>query len=198
MHGLIPTNPLSAYKTVYQDTEQIYLTEQEVLAIEQVSLTKHHHILVRDLFLFQCYSGLAYTDLTSFTPHNIMLDQGGTYWLIKSQAKIRIISNIPLLPIALQILHKYQHQVVKGQSFFPSYSIQKYNKYIGEIGVCSGLHKKLSSHVGRRTFGNLGLSKGLSLNVISKILGHSNTIITQRIYAITNQNIIKQEMRKRE
>ncbi len=110
----------------------------------------------------------------------------------KKEAKTGVVCNIPLLPKALEILEKYNPQGI----LLPHYSIQKYNQYIGEVGELAGVQKNVSSHVGRRTFGNLALSKGVSLNVISKILGHANTIITQRIYAITTQNIISQEIEK--
>jgi integrase len=97
---------------------------------------------------------------------------------------------------SIELIDKYTFFRKKSKCLFPYYSIQKYNQYIGEVGNIAGVKKKLSSHAGRRTFGNVALSKGVSINVISKILGHSNTIITQRIYAITTQNIITGEIEK--
>jgi integrase len=195
MQELIPVNPLNKYKTVYKDTQQVYLSENEVLKIKKARLTKPNHLLVRDLFIFQCYTGLAYTDVIKLEVKDIIIDPKGKKWIIKARQKTGIVSTIPLLPKSLELLEKYLNGKTKGP-IFPHYSIQKYNQYIAEIGDLVGINKKLSSHVGRRTFGNIGLSKGISLNVISKILGHSNTIITQRIYAITTQNIISSEIIK--
>jgi len=198
LKGLLPANPFNKYKTVYKDTSQIYLSEAEVGAIEQANLVKKQHTLSRDLFIFQCNTGLAYTDMISLNHNDISEDQNGKKWIIKERQKTGITSTIPLLPRAILILKKYQNYTRNSETLLPHYSIQKYNQYIAEIGKIAKISKKLSSHVGRRTFGNIALSKGVSLNVISKILGHSNTIITQRIYAITTQNIISQEIEKLE
>lgn len=196
MQGLIPSNPCNSYKTVFKGTQQVYLNEQEVRIIEKARLMKPNHLLVRDQFIFQCYTGLAYTDMISLSKRDISVDHNGRSWIIKERQKTGVVSTIPLLPIALTLLEKYIEREKKTDIIFPHYSIQKYNQYIAEIGDLVGINKKLSSHVGRRTFGNIGLAKGLSLSVISKILGHSNTIITQRVYAITTQTIIINEIEK--
>lgn len=196
LSGLIAANPFTNYKTVYKDTQQIYLEETEIRRIENARYFKSNHLLTRDLFLFQCYTGLAYTDLITLKNADIITDIDNRQWIIKRRQKSGITCTIPLLPRALEILGKYKNVKHSKAGIFPYYSIQKYNVYLTELGDLIGIEKKLSSHVGRRTFGNLALSRGISLNVISKILGHSNTIITQRIYAITTQNIISNEIGK--
>ena len=196
LKGMMVSNPLNAYKTVYKDTAQVYLSEAELNAIENTSVKKNSYLLVKDLFLFQCCTGLAYTDMINLEIKDISVDSLGRSWIIKKRQKTGVVSTIPLLPKALDIIEKYKYETKESNQLFPHYSIQKYNQYIGEIGELAGLHKKLSSHVGRRTFGNIALARGVSLNVISKVLGHSNTLITQRIYAITTQNIISKEIEK--
>jgi len=196
LQGKLKINPFKNYKTVYRDILQVYLEQLELAAVANVQLAKPNHLLVRDLFLFQCYTGLAYTDMVNLTVSDITVDALGRKWIIKPRQKSGIVSTIPLMPQSLELISKYTLYRENNKSLFPFYSIQKYNQYIGEIGNIAGVKKKLSSHVGRRTFGNVALSKGVSLNVISKILGHSNTIITQRIYAITTQNIITGEIEK--
>ena len=196
MQGILVKSPFSNYKTVYKDTVQVYLDEQEVLAIENIKLEKANYLLTRDLFLFQCSTGLAYTDMISLSHEDISTDGLGRKWIVKPRQKSGIVCTIPLLPKALEIISKYNSANKTQGILFPSYSIQKYNEYISDIGISAGIHKRLSSHVGRRTFGNIALARGVSLNVISKILGHSNTLITQRIYAITTQNIITKEIEK--
>ena len=196
MEGTISKSPLNSHKTVFKDTIQVYLTEQEVIAFEGVLLVKPKHMLARDLFLFQCHTGLAYTDLANLNREDISIDSIGRQWIIKPRQKSGIVCTIPILPKVLEIIQKYNPEHKKQGNLLPHYSIQKYNEYIAEIGVMAEIQKRISSHVGRRTFGNIALSKGISLNVISKILGHSNTLITQRIYAITTQNIITNEISK--
>lgn len=196
MQGLIPINPFNRYKTVYKDTEQVYLNEAEVIKLSKARLTKPVYQLVRDMFIFQCYTGLAYTDMLSLSLKNINKDHNGKQWILKARQKTGISSTIPLLPDAIKLIEKYSIVKKPIELVFPGISIQKFNQYIKEIADLVGIQEKLSSHVGRRTFGNIALAKGISINVISKILGHSNTIITQRIYAITTQNIISHEMEK--
>jgi integrase len=196
LQGKMSSNPFIKYRTSYKDTPQVYLEAHEVQLIEQARLIKRNLLLTRDLFLFQCYTGLSYTDLTTLKSTEITVDFQGRSWIIKPRQKTGVISTIPLLPAAIQILQKHTVVMDHSVNLFPHYSIQKYNQYLGEIGDLIGIKKKLSSHVGRRTFGNLALSKGISINVISKILGHSSTLITQRIYAITTQSIIDHEISK--
>ena len=195
MEGLLEKSTLNKYKTVYKVTPQIYLSEGEVQAIEFTDLKKSSYKLVRDLFIFQCYTGLAFTDMAKLKKIDITIDNNGNKWIIKARQKTGITSTIPLLPRALEIIDAYS-KCFGSEYLLPAYSIQKYNQYIGEVGSLSSLSKKLSSHVGRRTFGNIALARGISINVISKILGHSSTLITQRIYAITTQNIISKEIDK--
>ena len=196
LEGKLAVNPFKNYKTVYKDTPQVYLEANEVTLIERARLCKTNHLLVRDLFLFQCYTGLAYTDLVNLKYNDVSVDAQQRSWIIKPRQKSGIVSTIPLLSPAISLINKYAGLKKSAGVIFPHYSIQKYNQYLVEIGDLIGLKKRLSSHVGRRTFGNLALSRGVSLNVISKILGHSNTLITQRIYAITTQNIISSEIDK--
>jgi integrase len=193
LQGITPQNPFNKYKTVFKDTPQVYLTEAELKKIQGLDLIKPKHVLVRELFIVQCYTGLSYTDMVNLKLKDISKDTNGRKWIIKARQKSGIICTIPLLPEPEKILTKY---LIDHDDTLPNYAIQKYNQYLGEIGIQADLPNKLSSHVGRRTFGNIGLSKGLSLNVISKVLGHSNTLITQRIYAITTQKLIAEEMKK--
>jgi len=166
MRGMMKANPFNHYKTNYKDTPQVYLLQDELNLIISIELKKETHILTRDLFLFQCYTGLAYTDLTTLSKKDFSMDSQGRMWIIKARQKSGIVSYIPLLPQAKEILEKYQGSIRNKNGLFPFYSIQKYNQYLGEIGDLAGFTKKLSSHVGRRTFGNIALAKGISINTI--------------------------------
>jgi integrase len=195
LKGYLPTNTLNAHKTVYKDTQQVYLDETEVGKLRSLKLPKNKYELALDLFLFQANTGVAYTDLCQLRPEDIT-ETDGAKWIIKARQKTDIVAIIPILPEAEGLTIKYQHHPKRSGTLFPSISIQKYNQYLSELGELAGLSKRISSHVGRRTFGNIALGRGISLNVISKVLGHSNTLVTQRIYAITTQRIVQAEMQK--
>ena len=192
----IPFNPLSNHKTVYKLTPQVYLEEYELRNIQEARLTKLNHKLVHDLFVFQCLTGLAYTDMMNLKSNDLIIDSQGRSWIIKPRQKTGVISTIPILPAAKEILNKYRSQEISSNNFFTGYAIQKYNQYLNEIGDLLGINKKLSSHVGRRSFGNIALGRGVSINVVSKILGHSSTRITETVYAVTTRDIISRELIK--
>lgn len=195
LRDYLTRNPFQLYKTRYKFVFPIFLNEDEVNHIQTLSLKNRSHVFVRDLFIFQCYTGLSYTDLASLSKNDIT-ERENRLWIIKARQKTGIISVIPLLPQALDLIEKYSKNNQPINCIFPSYSIQKYNHYLSKIGQEAGLTKRLSSHVGRRTFGNLALTRGISINVISKILGHSSTVITEKIYALTSASIISAEMDK--
>jgi integrase len=195
LRGYLLRNPFQSYKTRYKFVFPVFLSEKEVEVLQKLKLERNTHLLVRDLFLFQCHTGLSYTDLSSLSDHDIV-ERDGRFWIIKPRQKTGIVAVIPLLPQAIALIEKHKTNNQGSNRIFSSYTIQKYNHYLGEISMKAGITKPLSSHVGRRTFGNLAISKGISINVISKILGHSSTIITEKIYAVTSSSIIANEMDK--
>jgi integrase len=196
MRGLISQNPFVGYRTAFKETARTFLSNSEVNLLRDKEIPIPRLDLVKDLFLFQCFTGLAYTDLKSLSKKDITIGIDGNKWIIKARQKTKIIATIPLLPIAMEIIEKYKSCSSTKTWLFPTYSIQKYNEYLVELADLCGINKRISSHVGRRTFGNYALSKGMSLNVIAKILGHANTLITQKIYAVTNELIVSQEINK--
>jgi integrase len=141
LEGKMAVNPFKNYKTVYKDTPQVYLEGHEVTLIEKARLCKNNHLLVRDLFVFQCFTGVAYTDLINLKFADITVDGQQRSWIIKPRQKSGITSTIPLLPPALELIHKYNFIKKSTGVIFPHYSIQKYNQYLGEIGDLIGLKK---------------------------------------------------------
>ena len=131
---------------------------------------------VRDVFIFACYSGLAFTDLKNLTKEDILTDEAGKEWIVKPRHKTKIISHIPLLPIAKEILEKYDYKL-------PVLTNQKYNSYLKELADVCGINKNLHSHLARHTFATILLNSGVDMVSVSKILGHSNSRITESTYA---------------
>lgn len=131
---------------------------------------------VRDVFIFACYSGLAFTDLKNLTKEDVFVDEQGKEWIIKARQKTKVISHIPLLPIAKDILEKYNFQL-------PVLTNQKYNGYLKEIADICMIKKNLHTHLARHTFATILLNGGVDIVSVSKVLGHSNSRITEHTYA---------------
>lgn len=131
---------------------------------------------VRDVFIFACYSGLAFTDLKNLTKEDMLVDEDGKEWIIKPRQKTKIVSHIPLLPIAKELWEKYNYKL-------PVLTNQKYNSYLKELADVCGINKNLHSHLARHTFATILLNSGVDMVSVSKILGHSNSRITEKTYA---------------
>ena len=152
------------------------LTLEELRTIRNKQIKIERLARVRDLFVFECYTGLAFTDLENLTKDNFVVDNEGNEWIVKARQKTHIQSTIPLLPVAKEILMKYQDQL-------PSLTNQKYNSYLKELGDICGIDKSLHSHLARHTFATILLNSGVDMVSVSKILGHANSKITEQVYA---------------
>lgn len=140
--------------------------------------------VVRDTFLFCCFTGLAFCDVRALMWTDISEDASGHVWIRKPRAKTGGLSIIPMLEIPMRIVRKYrEHPAVKSTGVaLPVITNQKMNAYLKEIADLAGIRKHLTTHVARHTFASISLSNQVSIEVISKILGHSD-IKTTQIYA---------------
>lgn len=152
------------------------LTIKEVNAIRKKKIDIGRLAKIRDLFIFECYTGLAFTDLMSLNDNDFHVDESGHKWIIKKRHKTNVVATIPLLPIALEILDKYNNKL-------PHMSNVKYNAYLKEIGDICGIKKSLHSHLARHTWATILLNAGMDMVSVSKCLGHSNSKITESTYA---------------
>lgn len=152
------------------------LSVEELRIIRQQEFDVPRMGQIRDVFIFACYSGLAFTDLKNLTRNDLMVDEDGKEWIIKARQKTRIISHIPLLPVAKEIWEKYNYQL-------PVLSNQKYNSYLKELADTCGINKNLHSHLARHTFATILLNSGVDMVTVSKVLGHANSRITENTYA---------------
>lgn len=151
------------------------LTVEQFDAVRNITVSTPHLCKARDLFLFQCYTGLAYADLMAFDFNECDLIDG-KYFYHDRRAKTDVDFVLQLLPQAVDILTKYKNKL-------PTFSNQRYNDYLKVIGSMIGVDG-LHSHMGRATAATMFLSKGMPINVVSKVLGHTNLRQTQR-YART-------------
>lgn len=181
--GVIKSNP---FKLVLREEKLQYhpLSLVEIARIRDKKLENERLNNVRDLFLFQCFTGLAYADMASFTKDDIVDGM-----IIKRRKKTDIQSVIPLLPEAKRILEKYNYNL-------PTLSNQKYNAYLDEIKDLCDLKQKITSHLSRHTYATILINQGIALPVISKILGHSSTKVTEKIYAELLDTTVKDNVDK--
>lgn len=152
------------------------LTIKEVNKIRNKDIELPRLAKIRDLFVFECYTGLAFTDLMSLDGTNFVTDEEGNRWIVKKRHKTNVVATIPILPIAKDILEKYNWQL-------PKISNVKYNAYLKELQDICGIKKSLHSHLARHTMATNLLNAGMDMVMVSKILGHSNSRITEAVYA---------------
>ncbi len=181
----LPANPFNAFKCSYVNPEREVLTSEEIKALIEKDIKMPRLAMIRDVFVFCCYTGFAYSDVYKFE-HNA-LDRGidGDYWLTTFRQKTGIRESVPLLPVALEIVQRYQNDkyCIKHNKLLPVISNQRYNSYLKELAAICGIDKELTSHIARHTFATtVTLSNGVPIETVSKMLGHTKLATTQ-IYA---------------
>ncbi|MDF1548459.1 MAG: site-specific integrase [Bacteroidales bacterium] len=189
-------DPFQKFKPVFMKNERQFLSIDELLVIEQKEFRITRLQQVKDLFVFSCYTGLAYIDVFNLTPQNIMRGIDGDYWLSTSRTKTDIPVHIPLLPQPLAIIEKYKDnpRIVANGKLLPVCSNQKLNSYLKEIADLCGIEKPLTFHIARHTFATtVTLTNGVPIETVSKLLGHTS-IKTTQIYAKVIEQKVKEDM----
>lgn len=190
--GALTTNPLSAL-TFERDPPKpiVYLNESEVAKIANCPFFDARLQQVADCFLLQCYTGMAYNEMLAFdAKKHLQTDSKGASWIIIYRGKTKELCRIPLLAAARVLLEKYDKKM-------PLITNQKMNTYLKEVGKLAQLdnYETLTTHVGRRTMGTFLLNKGVSIEVVSKVLGHASIKITERHYAALLTTTIGEQIR---
>ncbi len=192
----ITYDPFLCYDSKFVEVQRQFLDENELFALANKEFEIERIAQVRDIFLFSCYTGLAYIDTRNLKRENIGVGIEGNKWIFTSRQKTKTASNIPLLPQAEEIIEKYKdnvHCIVKG-SLLPVLSNQKMNAYLKEIADLCGIKKELTFHIARHTFATtVTLSNGVSIESVSKMLGHKSIKTTQH-YAKILDSKVSQDM----
>ena len=189
-------DPFAKYKQHFDKVERFYLTKEELSAIEKKKFTIERLQVVKDLFLFSCYTGLAYIDTMNLTAGNIVKGIDGNDWLITSRQKTDTDVRIPLLPQAEELIKKYQDhpKAVNHGTLFPVISNQKTNAYLKEIADLCNINKAVTFHIARHTFATtVTLSNGVPIESVSKMLGHT-TIRSTQVYAKVVEQKLSEDM----
>jgi len=172
------------------------ISAKELAELERRVFSTDRLNTVRDIFVFQCYTGLAYIDAFQLRKADIKDGVDGNQWILSERQKTNSTARIPLLPKAIEILEKYKdHPVcIKRGTVLPVSSNQKMNEYLKEIAALCGFPFTLNTHMARRTFGStVTLNNNVPINVVKEMLGHSSVKQTES-YAITEQATIGREM----
>lgn len=188
-NGWIYSDPFANYKIRIKRVDRGYLTEQEIQTILKKKFASKRLEQVRDIFIFSCLTGLAYIDLKNLTKEDIQIAFDGKPWIMTSRQKTDTPVRVPLLKIPQDILKKYDGKLPKGQ-LLPVLSNQKLNSYLKEIADLCGITKNVTFHLARHTFATtMTLAKGVPIETVSKMLGHTNIQTTQIYARITNDKI---------
>jgi len=190
-NGWITKDPFANWKARLKNVEREFLTNEELQQLMDHPFTNERLEHVRDCFVFCCFTGLAYADVKKLTHDDFVIGIDGDLWINTRRTKTNTKSNIPVLPTALMILEKYEHSpLLVDKKVLPVLTNQKMNAYLKEIADLSGINKHLTTHLARHTFATtVTLSNGVSIESVSKMLGHKSLRTTQHYAKILNRKV---------
>lgn len=193
--GVLDKDPFALYKCKRPKTVIVFLTTEELKLLEKHSFAQVRLQQVKDMFVFCCYTGLAYQEMASLRTHHISKGFDGNLWINMNRKKTEQPIAIPLLPQAEVIIDKYR--ITGSDAVLPTISNQKFNSYLKEIAALVGIEKKLTHHIARKTFATtVLLLNGVSMEVVSELLGHSKVTVTQEHYAKVVKSKVSDEIGK--
>ncbi|WP_282123344.1 site-specific integrase [Algibacter mikhailovii] len=189
-------NPFSSFQFSFEKSTRTFLDLDELQAIENYNTNIERLSIVKDLYVFSCYTGLAYIDIMNLTQDNVVLGIDGGYWITTKRQKTNIEVKVPLLPSAENIINKYRLHVriIGANKLLPTISNQKLNSYLKELADHCGITKNLTFHMARHTFATtVTLTNGVPIESVSKMLGHTKLTTTQ-IYAKILDKKVSEDM----
>jgi len=192
--GSLASDPFAPHRPGRVRKEVVFLSTDELYILE-----KHHFVqprlqLVKDLFIFCCYTGLAYHEMANLKKEHIVKGFDGNEWIQMKRKKTGRMISVPLLPKAKAILDNYKEV---GNLALPKFSNQKINSYLKEIAGIVGINKPISHHMARKTFAStVLLYNDVPMEIVSELLGHSSMKITQEYYGKIVQKRVSEEMRR--
>ena len=190
----ITRNPFAGIKFHEVAVNKEFLTMEEINRMAEKEFTIQRLELVRDVFLFCVYSGLAFIDVYNLRKEHVVSDNEGNLWIRKTREKTNNMCNIPLLSKPIEILQKYENHPVcleKGV-LLPVMCNQRMNSYLKELADLCGIKKTLTTHVARYTFASvIALANKVSLSNVAKMLGHSSTRMTQHYAKVMDHTILE-------
>jgi integrase/recombinase XerD len=189
----IDKDPFIKFQARFIRKERHFLSLEDLKAIEAKEFAVERLAYVRDLFVFSCYTGLAYNEVMTLKTENICRGIDGDWWIMMTRKKTNLPVRVPLLPKAMVLIEKYKRYGF--DTLFPSMSNQKLNAYLKEIADVCGVSKHLTFHLARHTFATtVTLTNGVPIETVSKMLGHTS-IRTTQIYAKVVEKKVSEDMK---
>jgi site-specific recombinase XerD len=192
----IPSNPFDNFTCSYSSPAREVLTAEEIEILRTKHIDNPRLCEVRDVFLFCCYTGFAYSDVYKFDRKAVTRGIDGDYWIVTNRQKTGTRESVPLLPIALDIIEKYKEHkyCMVHDKLLPVNSNQRYNSYLKEIAILCNINKKITTHIARHTFATtITLANGVPIETVSSMLGHTS-IRTTQIYAKVVEKKVSEDM----
>ena len=190
--GIMPRNPFASYRYNEPTPERAFLNEAEILTLQHAALRTKKQRIIRDLFLFSCFTGICYADMKTLAWKQFGQDTHGDWWVTGNRCKTDTQYVVKLLPAALSILERYRDGADRVFAFMPH--LNTVDRSLKRIAVLCGIDKKLTFHCARHTYATtICLMNGVSLETLSKMLGHKR-ITTTQTYAKVTQPMIDREV----
>ena len=196
-NGWIVKDPFANFKITTQEVQREILTELELKEIANKYFNTDRLNHVKDIFVFSCYTGLAYADVKKLKRSEIIVGVDGEKWIFTKRQKTDTASRIPILPMVATLIEKYKDdpQCINKDRVLPVLSNQKMNAYLKEIADTCGINKNLTFHIARDTFATtVTLSNGVPIETVSKMLGHTNLRTTQHYAKILDLKVSEDMM----
>ena len=191
-NGWIIVNPIVNYKAKVKNVDRVFLSAEELESLAKKEFSIDRISQVRDIFLFSCYTGLAYVDVKKLKASEVVNGIDGEPWIYTKRQKTDIASRIPLLPPALRVIEKYKDhpKCIAEDRLLPVLSNQRMNAYLKEIADLCGINKDLTYHIARHTFATtVTLMNKVPIETVSKMLGHTSIKMTQHYAKILDFKI---------
>ena len=192
--GWMKNDPFLEIRFSLDKVEPDFLEDSEIQKLISKEIDIPRLSQVRDIFVFCCFTGLAFSDIHGLRKEHIVEDSNGVRWIRKGRQKTKIMCNIPLMEIPLKILEKYStnEYCKKHGVLFPVLCNQKMNAYLKELADICGIKKTLTTHVGRHTFATFALANGVSIESVAKMLGHTNVQMTRHYARVLDRTVIRE------
>ncbi len=193
-HDYLDKDPFLLYRAKLVKKEVVFLSVEELKKLERQTFHIKRIEIIKDCFVFWCYTGLAFKEMVSLKRENIVKGYDGEDWIKMKRQKTQKELSVPLLPKAKKILRKY---VSENDQLLPVTSNARFNAYLKEIADVVGIEKRLTHHVARRTFATtVLLFNNVPMEVVSELLGHSKMATTQQSYGKIVQKKVGEEMKR--
>lgn len=188
-NGLTPRNPFARYRVSQNVKEREYLTEDEIKTVMTHEFANRKLAYIRDLFVFASFTALSFVDIKELTTDDIA-EVNGEKWILSKRHKTKVNFQVKLLDIPLQIIRRYERFQENG-FVFPNLNYWAICKPLKQMIRECGITKNISFHSSRHGFATLALSKGVPIESVSRVLGHTNIVTTQKYCKITTEKIDK-------